>query len=124
MHTKLRALFDEHEKPTHAAKRDIHDDLSRIVRLAGRIQKQLIEYRTLTSDAVLSPDHDPRMTGKLEAIHQTFAATESHAAVFMASARDLGRDFEQLDRYMAECAAEITAYLAKQQQTSDGEKTS
>lgn len=102
MHTKVRAFFDEHAAPGHCDKRAVHDQLSPIVRMAAKAQQQVLEYRTLITEATLAADHDPAFNGKLEMMHQTFGAMERSAAALSLAARDLARDTAQLDRYVAE----------------------
>jgi hypothetical protein len=109
MHAKLQQLFDEHDAPTHTCKRDIHDALAPMVRLAASIQKQVLEYRTLVTEATLDAEHDDAtMGGTLEHMHQTFGALEQHAAALTAAARGIALAAEQLDRYMRERQAEVS----------------
>jgi hypothetical protein len=108
MHETLQQLFDEHDAPTHACKRDIHDALAPMVRLAASVQKQVLEYRTLVTEATLSASHeDAAMGGTLEHMHQTFGALETHAAALTTAARGIAQAAEQLDRYMAERRSEL-----------------
>ena len=112
MHEKLAAVFSEHRAPKHCCKRRVHDQVSPIVRLAALAQQQVLEHRTLITEATLSPDHDPGLDGKLEMMHQTYGAMERAATALSAAARELAQSTTQMDRYDAEWKLEIEAYEA------------
>lgn len=111
MHTELQAVFDEHEAPKHCCKRQAHDAIGPVVRLAAKAQQQVIEYRTLIAQAEVAP-HDHALDGKMEMMHQTLGAMEREATALAAAARNLGQTHTQLERYMAEWKAEIARYEA------------
>lgn len=110
MKDSLQRIFDEHDTPTHASKRDVHDALSPMVRLAAKAQQQVIEYRVLITEAAVAADHDPAYSGKLESMHQAFAAIERQSAALSAAARELAQSMEQLDRIMGESKTDIERY--------------
>jgi hypothetical protein len=101
MHPKLQAVFDQHDKPTFACKRDVHDQLTPILKVASAVQKQMIEYKSLVAEAELA-DHDGAIDGTVEHIRQTFAAVEREANAFVEHGRGLAHALAQLDRYLAE----------------------
>lgn len=111
MHAELQAVFDEHERPTHASKKAVHEQLGAILRLAGLAQQQVIVYRSLIAQAEVAP-HDHALDSKMEMMHQTFGAYEREAAILATCARNLAQVATQLDRYVTEWRSDIAAYEA------------
>lgn len=112
MKEQLQRIFDEHDAPTYAGKRDVQDALLPMVRLAAKAQQQVLEYRTLITEAALAADHDPAYSGKLELMHQTFGAVERNSTTLSAAVRELAQSMEQLDRIMSESKTDIERYDA------------
>lgn len=110
MKEQLQRIFDEHEAPTHASKRDVHTALSPMVRLAAKAQQQVLEYRMLITEAAVADDHDPAYSGKLEMMHQAFGAIERQSATLSTAARELAQSMEHLDRIMGESKTDIERY--------------
>lgn len=121
MHHTLQKVFDEHGSPTHASKRHVHDQLTPIVRLAAKAQQQVLEYRVLITEASLSDEHDPRLDGKLELMHQTFGAMERAASNLTSAARELAQATAQLDRYVVDWKADLARHdeMTQQQQHAE-----
>src|SRR4051812_33562345 len=113
MHPELQAVFDEHQHPQHCCKRDAHDALTPIVRLAGRAQQQVSEYKLLIAQAEVAP-HDHALDGKMEMMHQTLGAMEREAAALAVHARNLAQTHTQLEYCMTEWQAEIARWEASQ----------
>lgn len=103
----IQPVFKEHEQPQHCCKREVHDHLAPVVRLAAKAQKQVLEYRTLITEATLAAEHDHALDSKLEHMHQTFGAMEREAGALAAAARGLAQATQQLDRYIEEWKADF-----------------
>jgi hypothetical protein len=101
MHPALRALFDEHASPTHASKRDVHNQLGLILTASTAVRKQVLEYKTLLEQAELA-DHDHQLDGTMEHISQRFASIERELNAAVQHERNLAAIFVELDRYMTE----------------------
>jgi hypothetical protein len=117
MHPELQAFFDEHEKPAHASKRDVHDHTAKAGRLVANIMKQVLEYKALIMEAEAAP-HDPALDSKMEMMHQTFGAIERNAQAVAHHYRELTKDFAQLDRYVPAWRDDIDAYHRAQSATT------
>ncbi len=109
MTPSLADVFAEHDDPTHASKREIHDQLAVILAIGADVQKQMIEYRSKLMAAQLVDD---TLTGQMEHMHQTFGAAEREATTFVTAGRNLAMCFTQLDRYMAEQRARLDKAVA------------
>lgn len=108
---EVQALFDEHRKPTHACKRDLHDACAPLLDLGARTQQQLAEYRRRVMAIEMSAAADPELVGKFEHMHQTFAAVEREAMAFVQAGRSLTQAVSQLDRYVQKMESEIDEYV-------------
>lgn len=101
MHTELDAFFDEHDKPSHASKRHVHDKLGAILALAVPVRMQLVKYKGLLEQAEMA-SHDHSMDGTLEHIRQTIDAADRELGKVVDHGRNLALAFTQLERYMAD----------------------
>lgn len=111
MHRELHAVFAEHAEPTHASKRDVHDQMAPLMTMGSAAERQLAEYESLIVQAELAP-HDHALDGKLEMMHQTIRAGRREIASMLTHGRDVARVFTQLDRCMAAWREDIATYLA------------
>jgi hypothetical protein len=100
IHPELDDVFDEIDAPTHAGKRDVHDQLRPITRLAAAVIKQMVEHKARVQEALLAP-HDEALDGYLEAMKQTYDAGLREAHQLQAAADSLGNVMAQLERYGA-----------------------
>lgn len=105
-HTELQAVFDEHAKPTHCCKREVHDQMAPIAAVAASARQQVARYKALLIQAQLAP-HDTDHDFKLESIKQTIGAIERSVTQLEDAGHAVAMDFTQLDRYMAEWPQEI-----------------
>lgn len=106
MHPAVQAVFTEHAKPTHASKGDVSAQLAPILKVAAAIRKQLIEYKSLLEQAELADDS---VAGTLEHIRGTIKGAESQVNALVESARMLAKAFSELDPYMADQHAKLSA---------------
>ncbi len=110
MHAELAAVFDEHRKPTHASKRDVHDVLGPISDVAGRSRMQSVKLRAMLIQAELAA-HDHALDPKIEHLMQTLGAIDREATAVELAGRNLAQAWAQWDRYMAAAERDISAIL-------------
>jgi hypothetical protein len=116
MNEKLKAVFDEHASPKHAGKHQTFGQLAPIVRLVADVRKQLLEYRTLLTEAALEPENDAALNPLNEMMHQTIGHIDTEATAFEKAGRELMKGLEQLDRYMANWKGALAAQEAAKAQ--------
>lgn len=102
-------LFAEHEKPTHASCRAVHDAITPTADLVLSVQQQIAEYRKRLTSIQLS-EHDTAIDGKLEMLHQTLSAVEREASALYRAVRNLSNATTQWDRIMAGAQDDLAAY--------------
>lgn len=120
MRNPIERLFKEHESPAHASKQDVHDALAKIHRLVANVQKQVLEYRQLTTEAHLHPEQHPALEGKLEFVYQTFSAMEREATALADHGRQLAAAVQQLDRVMPTWQEDIERFEAAEAADASG----
>lgn len=109
-------LFAEHEKPTHASCRAVHDAITPTADLVLSVQQQIAEYRKRLTEIQLS-EHDTAIDGKLEMLHQTLSAVEREATALYRAVRSLSNATSQWDRIMSSAKEDLAAYQARKDAT-------
>jgi hypothetical protein len=113
-HKELQALLDEHTKPTHASKRDVHDQLRPILTAATKLSKQMGVYRDHHLNAKLAV-HEPDavVDGKLQLLITKVGACEKACTDFIAAGERLADIMSEIDATMLEAKATLAAYAKK-----------
>jgi hypothetical protein len=98
---EIQALYDEGTKPTHACKRDVHDQLRPIMKVGAALRRQMAVYHELLLDAQLAP-HDPSLDSKLERLKNQLKPLDTLIPQFLAIGDQIGEALKQWDRIIGE----------------------
>jgi hypothetical protein len=111
MHEAFKAVFDEHENPTHACKQDIHDGLGSVCDIVSAAHMQVAKYRSLIGKAKRA-GLDAGYEWKIAHIEQTFRGLADAVQALDQAAERVTDLVSNLDRYMLGARADIERLTA------------